>query len=244
MKFKSILVDPPWAASDPLTMGDTKRGADSHYGTMDIEAIKSLDIKSITDPNGSVLCLWVLGSMLQEGMDVMSAWGFTLKQTYVWVKSKKDLKKDLIKAVASEEPKLGDNILSFGLGRTFRQSHEICLIGINNTKLYKSLKNKSQRSVIIEPNAGHSQKPENLHKSLDLMFSSETDYKVEIFARRQFGTKWLCTGNESPMTFGEDIRDSISKLSNIDEETILKLQNSSSEIEKAAIWADVSLNKP
>lgn len=97
--------------------------------------------------------------------------------------------------------------LAFGMGRLFRQTHEICLIGTNNTGIYKSLKNKSQRSVSFGENLKHSAKPEHLQDSLEIMFPGTK--MIELFARRS-RAGWTCLGNE--VCNGEDIRDSLKKL--------------------------------
>lgn len=97
--------------------------------------------------------------------------------------------------------------LSFGMGRLFRQSHEICLIGTNNNGIYKSLMNKSQRSVCFAQNMKHSAKPETLQDSLETMFP--VGDKLELFARRK-RANWTCLGNE--VCNGEDITVSLSKL--------------------------------
>ena len=52
-----------------------------------------------------------------------------------------------------------NDVLAFGMGRIFRQTHEVCLIGINKTGIYKRLENKSQRSVSLAEKLGHSTKP-------------------------------------------------------------------------------------
>ena len=144
--------------------------------------------------------------MLQDALDLMKEWGFQQKQIFCWVKVKKDkvLKKNSKKAPLV----LGDDILGFSLGRIFRQTHELCLIGINNTGVYKKLKNKSQRSVCFDENKGHSIKPEILQDRLEMMFPAENVSKVELFARRQ-RKGWLCLGNEID---GMDIRDSLKLL--------------------------------
>ena len=98
-------------------------------------------------------------------------------------------------------------ILSFGMGRLFRQTHEICLIGTNNNKIYKKLLNKSQRSVSFGENLKHSAKPEHLQESLELMFPNQN--YLELFARR-IRPGWTCLGNE--ICNGEDITVSIAKL--------------------------------
>lgn len=231
-KFSIVVADPCWSFSDSLSMSDVARGAVSNYSTMTIADIKALRINELAAPDGCVLCLWVPSSLLQEGLDTMKAWGFTQKQTYIWAKTKKEpmstiLKEakklikleplkvfgDILKKVI-DKADLANLMLAFGMGRLFRQTHEICLIGINNNGIYKKLANKSQRSVTFAENLGHSIKPETLQDSLELMFPGTE--MLEVFARRD-RAGWTCIGNECPPTFGEDIRDSISSLIKEDE---------------------------
>lgn len=224
-QFQIIDADPPWAFSDKLKMSDVKRGAEANYNTMTISEIKALPVNDLADPNGAILALWVPSAILQDGLDVMKAWGFHHRQTYIWVKTKKvslapllkDIKKikfsdhtikSYIKTILSSIKDFDLNkTLAFGLGRLFRQTHEICLIGINNKKIYKKLSNKSQRSVSFALNLKHSAKPEHLQDSLESMFPNCN--KLEMFARRE-RKDWTCIGNE--VCNGEDIRVSLSKL--------------------------------
>jgi N6-adenosine-specific RNA methylase IME4 len=232
--FNVLCVDVPWSFSDQLKMSDIARGAAANYSTMTIDNVKTLPIKSLADPEGAILALWTPSSLLQEGLDVMKSWGFHQKQVNVWVKSKKDPFASLCKNILKQAKKSNqltlkelqsilqdsyqnydyNSLLSFNMGRLFRQTHELCLIGINNSKIYKHLKNKSQRSVSFGENLKHSAKPEHLQDSLDLMFPDSSIKKIEIFARRQ-RPNWLCVGNESPMTHGEDIFVSANKLQNL-----------------------------
>lgn len=228
MKFNVVIADCPWNFADNLSMSDVARGAAANYNTMSIEDIKNLDIRTIVDPDGCLLALWVPSSLLQEGLDTMKSWGFEQKQTYIWVKTKKEplkslassLKKSLSifkKTSTTKEIKdalfktvsdfVPDKILQFFMGRLFRQTHEICLLGINNKKIYKLLKNKSQRSVCFGQNMKHSQKPDDLHHSLEAMFGDVP--KIELFARRK-KEGWTCLGNEID---GKDIRDAIKEIS-------------------------------
>lgn len=236
LKFNLVVSDPPWNFSDKLTMSDVKRGASSQYEVLSDNDIINLDIKSIV-ADDAVLILWVPSSKLQVGLDTVKNWGFEQTQTFIWVKTKKtenlykDLKsflkknfkdiKDKSEFLTSafkflENYNIIDNIdfndnLSMFMGRLFRQTHEIALIG-KRGKPYASLDNKSQRSVIMETNLKHSAKPEGLQDRLDLMFPTFKN-KLELFARRQ-REGYYCIGNESPMTLGEDIRVSIQKLKN------------------------------
>jgi hypothetical protein len=231
-KFTVLVADPPWFFFDGLKMSDTPRGASDNYKLMSNEDIKNIPVNSIADPEGAILALWVPSSLLQEGLDVMKAWGFNHKQTYVWVKSKKQIlnnfnkwiKKNVLKSTKIYDKSTYINAinniinytgninladeLSFGMGRLFRQTHEICLVGTNSNKIYKHLKNKSQRSVSFGENLRHSAKPEHLQDSLEKMFPDDQFNKIELFARR-VRPGWTCLGNE--VCNGEDINISIKR---------------------------------
>lgn len=191
-----LLVDCPWGFEDPLKHSDVKRSAQSQYPTLDLAEIKKLPIKALAGDN-AILGLWVPSSMLQDGLDVMNAWGFEQKQTVIWVKTKKN---PVLKVIA--------DVLGFGMGRLFRQAHEIVLFGTRG-KVYDHLENRSQRSVHFGPVTVHSAKPEDLHESLEKMFPKSKKY--EIFARRN-RKGWTCLGNDAPDTVGEDIRDSLKRI--------------------------------
>lgn len=227
-KFRVIVADCPWSFKDRLKMSDVKRGAEANYHVMSNKDIEDLPMKQFIHPEGSVLALWVPSSLLQEGLNTMKAWGFQQKQTYVWVKTKKNALADILNTVMSLYKSAKDiptkkrkkqallkvlaevelnSILSFFMGRLFRQTHEICLIGVSKGGIYKHLKNKSQRSVSFAPNLKHSAKPEDLQDSLDIMFPQGT--RLELFARRH-RPGWVCLGDE--ICNGEDIRDSLAKL--------------------------------
>jgi N6-adenosine-specific RNA methylase IME4 len=204
MKFSIICSDPAWDFSDALKHSDVNRGAASNYPTLSIDDIKALPVKDIADPEGCLLALWCPSSLLKEGIEVMEAYDFVLKQTYCWVKTKKDV-------AGYQNP---NEMLGFGMGRLFRNTHEICLIGINSTAIYKKLANRSQRTVSLAPNEGHSIKPGHLQDSLELMFpklGKENDPQyLELFARRQ-RKNWVCLGNEID---GKDIREALIELKN------------------------------
>lgn len=213
MKYNVLSIDCPWMFNDKLDMSDVARGADSQYKTLSFEDLKSLKIKEIS-ADDAICASWVPSSLLSEGLELLSVWGFRQVGTVVWVKSKKDPFSDL-KAQLKKNPEKSleildsfdfNNSLSFGMGRTFRQCHEIALIGVKG-KIYQHLKNKSQRSVFYFKNEKHSKKPEILQDRLDLMFPDLSN-KIELFARR-IRPGWTCLGNEID---GKDIRDAIEEL--------------------------------
>lgn len=229
-KFSVIVADCPWPFKDSLKMSDVKRGAQANYDTMTMQQIREMPVTEACDPDGAVLCLWVPGSLLQDGLDTMKAWGFDHKQTYVWVKIKKHrfqrftkwIKKSVLRhpqiayerfacvrainAIIDNLPNVNFNEeLAFGMGHLFRQTHEICLIGTRG-KILKQLANKSQRSVSFAENLRHSAKPDDLQESLETMFPKAR--KLELFARR-LRPGWTCLGNEID---GKDIYDALAEL--------------------------------
>jgi N6-adenosine-specific RNA methylase IME4 len=239
MNFDLIVADPPWSFDDKLTMSDVKRGSESQYDVLTTADIIKLDVESIASDD-AVLVLWVPSSLLQAGMSCMKEWGFDQTQTFIWVKTKKPenvfktLKKDIKTAIklAFDDRSYKDNealreivaplnmldsfnlneCLNFFMGRLFRQTHEIALVG-KRGKVYDKLKNKAQRSVLLDINLKHSAKPEGLQDRLEVMFPGAN--KLELFARR-VRPGWECVGLECPASLGEDIRDSIKRLEELE----------------------------
>lgn len=174
MKAQVIVADPAWGFNDNLKKmkRPVRRAASAQYKVMTPAQVAALPVSSIADPSGCLLALWVPGSMLSIGMDVMRAWGFVQKQVFVWVKLKKRYR---------DEDDWNEST-RVGMGRLFRQSHEIALIGTSGGSVYPLLEDHSQRSVAFDLNQGHSIKPPSLQRRLNLMFPLAT--KVELFARR------------------------------------------------------------
>lgn len=215
-KFNIICIDPPWDFSDPLKMSDVARGASSQYPVLDFQELKKLKISDLAAEDAAI-AVWTPSSLLQEGLDLLKAFNFRQTQMIVWNKTVKDpfknLKNKINKLDKKDINQVFDNVnyndfLGFGMGRLWRNCHEVALIGVRG-KIYKHLKNKSQRTVHFHVNEKHSKKPEHLQDQLDLMFPDESIKKIEIFARR-VRPGWTCIGNE--ISSGEDIRDSIEKL--------------------------------
>lgn len=197
-KFSVIVADPAWAFNDNLKKmkRPVKRAAAAQYNVMTAAQIAAIPVADVADPLGCMLALWVPSSFLDHGLQVMKAWGFSLRQTWVWVKLKKDHAKE-------QDP---NNSTRVGMGRLFRQSHEIALIGVSGKSVYPLLQDRSQRSVGFDINVGHSIKPETLQDRLDLMFPSAN--KIELFARRT-RPGWTCLGNAID---GKDITQVVQEL--------------------------------
>ena len=107
--YSLIMADPAWKYVTRSAKGLGK-SADRHYDTMTLNEIMMLPVADLAAKD-CVLWLWATAPMLEKQMDVVRAWGFKYVSSGVWVKRTKHGK------------------LSFGGGYTFRNSHEIVLIG-------------------------------------------------------------------------------------------------------------------
>ena len=86
-KYQIIYADPPWTYRKSGGIKSARGLAKKYYTTMELEDIKSLPIKQITD-NDCYLFLWVTGPRIQEGLDVLKSWGFVLFTiAFTWIKT-------------------------------------------------------------------------------------------------------------------------------------------------------------
>lgn len=162
-KYQIIYADPAWSYNDKMQMKGTHgmiRGAESFYKTMSVEDIKAMPVESISD-NSSILFLWVTMPLLQEGLDVIRAWGFKYKTCgFVWVKRTEDGK------------------IHCGMGHYTRGNAELCLIGTRG-KLKRL--NASISQIVESKIREHSKKPDIVRKLIVDLFGDLP--RVELFAR-------------------------------------------------------------
>jgi N6-adenosine-specific RNA methylase IME4 len=173
--YRVLVADPPWKFSDKLPV--TTRGADRHYATMPLEEICRFPLPHLAQD--CALFLWRVASMQQEALDVARMWGFTIKSELVWLK------------------KTQTGARWFGMGRTLRAEHEVCLVA---TKGRPQIKNHSTRTTFVTDVTGlsaqvgwHSEKPEKFYEIVEELFDGP---RLELFARRQ-RAGWTCTGLEA-----------------------------------------------
>ena len=126
-KYKTILADPPWDINQK-----GKRGAARHYPLMTLDQIKAMPVKDLSEENAH-LYLWIPNGLLQEGLDVIKAWGFTYRSMLTWAK-----------------PRLS-------LGVYIRNSSETILFA---TRGHAPVKFHGQGSWMFAPVQEHSHKPE------------------------------------------------------------------------------------
>lgn len=79
--YNIVVVDPPWRYDNSSIRGS----AESKYRTMSLEELAKLPIPDICDTD-CILFLWCTGPMLDQGISLLSSWGFTFLNVVTWVK--------------------------------------------------------------------------------------------------------------------------------------------------------------
>lgn len=169
-KYKVIYADPPWAYKVWSKKG-AGRSAESHYPTMDIEAIKALPVGELADKD-CALFLWITFPMLRE------AWGFTFKTVaFVWIK----------------QNRRSDGLFT-GMGYWTRANAEICLLATRGRPKRAA---RDVKQVILSHVERHSQKPEEARRRIEALMGDVP--RIELFARAS-PPGWDVWGNEVAST--------------------------------------------
>lgn len=85
-KYQIILADPPYEYTNSGSTKNSRGNAKQFYKTMPINEIKNLLVNDIADQN-CFLFLWTTYPQLQNGLDVVKAWGFNFKTVaFTWIK--------------------------------------------------------------------------------------------------------------------------------------------------------------
>jgi N6-adenosine-specific RNA methylase IME4 len=134
---------------------------------MTIEQLCELPIKNLAADN-AVLFLWVTSPLLEECFEVIEAWGFEYKASFIWDKVKHN----------------------YGHYNSVR--HELLLLCTrgsclpDNSELFDSVQS-------IERSDRHSEKPEEFRKIIDNLYHDGN--RIELFARVKV-EGWEAWGNE------------------------------------------------
>ncbi len=175
--YSVILADPPWDVATYSEKGKN-RHASRHYETMPTDAIAEIKVPAAPD---AVLFLWATVQMLEHGLRVMAAWGFTYKSLYIWRKT--------------------------GRGHGYwsmKDQAELLLIGTRGKRWVALVRGDQPPQVAlaemldeapmeVAPRGEHSAKPEVFYSEIERMYPHVQ--KVEMFARRE-RDGWDAWGNE------------------------------------------------
>jgi N6-adenosine-specific RNA methylase IME4 len=165
-KYRVIYADPPWQYGDARTGTKNSGGVVAQYETMTLEAICALPVKEFAMPE-SVLFLWATSPLIPEAIEVIKAWGFQYKASFVW-----------------------DKVRGFN-GHYNDVQHELLLVATRGSCLPES--DKLPKSIVREEKSKHSKKPESFRALIDTLYSSGT--RLEMFARTK-SEGWDVYGNE------------------------------------------------
>lgn len=164
-KYSIFYADPPWKYGDELIEG--YGAAVHHYPPMSIQELCELPIKAKAFDNAT-LFMWVTSPILDECYEVIQAWGFEYKTSFVWDKVKHN----------------------YGHYNSVR--HELLLVCTKGSYLPES--SELVDSVIsIERTDEHSEKPEYFRMLIERMYPNSK--KIELFGRKKY-PGWDTFGDE------------------------------------------------
>ncbi len=171
--YTTILADPPWQFQNRTGKMAPEHKRLLRYPTMELKEIMELPVPKLAAAK-SHLYLWVPNALLQEGLKVMEAWGFTYKCNLVWYKIRKDGGPD-----------------GRGVGFYFRNVTELVLFGVRGSM--RTLRpGRTQVNLLSTRKREHSRKPDEFY---DLVEACSPGPYFELFARfRRPG--WHQWGNE------------------------------------------------
>jgi N6-adenosine-specific RNA methylase IME4 len=172
-RYSTILADPPWQFQNRTGKMAPEHRRLLRYPTMELKEILELPVPKLAAAK-SHLYLWVPNALLQDGLKVMEAWGFTYKSNLVWYKVRKDGGPD-----------------GRGVGFYFRNVTELVLFGVRGSM--RTLQpGRTQVNVLSTRKREHSRKPDEFY---DLVESCSPGPYLELFARfpREDWDQW---GNE------------------------------------------------
>lgn len=172
-QYSTILADPPWQFQNRTGKVAPEHRRLLRYPTMELKEILELPVARLAAAQ-SHLYLWVPNALLQEGLRVMEAWGFTYKSNLVWYKVRKDGGPD-----------------GRGVGFYFRNVTELVLFGVRGS-MRTLPPGRTQVNLLATRKREHSRKPDQIY---DLIESCSPGPYLEVFARfRRPG--WKQWGNE------------------------------------------------
>jgi len=161
-KYQIIYADPPWSYKDK--MSGHSFSLDHEYKTQSKQWISQLPVQEISE-NTCCLFLWVTCPLLDEGIEVLKAWGFKYKTVaFCWSKITKTGKK------------------VSNLGRWTMGNIELCLLGIKG-KPNKWRIRKNIKQLVEAERTKHSKKPKEVRERIVALLGNRP--RIELFARER-----------------------------------------------------------
>lgn len=161
-KYKIVYADPAWVYKDKANAGN--RGACHKYKLTPTDDMGEI-IKNIPVAKDAVCLMWCTYPQLEEGLKLMSLWGFKFKTVaFTWVKKNKK-----------------SDSFFLGMGRHTRGNPEIVLLGTKGKGVPRM--NAGVRNLQIHRIAEHSRKPNEIRKEIIKLYGDIP--RIELFAREK-----------------------------------------------------------
>jgi N6-adenosine-specific RNA methylase IME4 len=167
-KFRVFYADPPWKYGNTMPEGFGEQA--DHYNLLTVDEISALPIEHMAQDN-AVLFLWVTSPILEESFQVVNAWGFKYKSSFIW---------DKVKHVMGHYNSVRHEILL------------ICTRGSCQPDIHKLFD-----SVYTEERTEHSKKPEFFREVIDTIYPEGK--RIELFARNKT-SGWDAWGNDEKLS--------------------------------------------
>ena len=175
MKYKTIVIDPPWKYGKWGVGSSKSVFKDKHnelaeplpYSYMSIDEIKKLPINALAQENCEVY-MWTTQKYLPFAFDILSGWGLKYCQTLTWCKKP----------------------MGKGQGGVYCPTNEFLILG-RKGKMPKIDRIDTTWFEVKRQNK-HSKKPEFFQ---DLIETVSNEPRLEMFARRE-RAGWDVFGNE------------------------------------------------
>lgn len=182
-KYEIIYADPPWRYNGNECLAKTSLlngRIDKKYKTMSLGELKVLPVKNIA-ANKSLIFLWVVSPMLDDGIELMKEWGFEYGTVaFIWYKH-------------FTNP-----------GHYTLSECELCLVG-RKGGIPSPRGDRNIKQFVSEKRKMHSAKPFEVRRRIEKMFPTQS--KIELFARdktelfKGYGFEgWELWGNEVPQS--------------------------------------------
>ena len=170
MKYRTLVVDPPWPYRDRSVNG----AAEKQYVTTPMDEIASIPVGDWADAEAH-LYIWTTNAFMVEAHELARAWGFTPKVPLTWTKTHQ-----------------GDpSRVSMKVGYYFRGATEHLLFCVRGSLPLQT--SEGLPTGYLWPRLPHSVKPDAFY---DLVEKASPGPYVELFARRaRFG--WDYWGDQS-----------------------------------------------
>lgn len=213
-------------------------GAAGRYPVMRVDEIAALPIGALGAAD-SLCLLWVTGPYLVSGEAtlIMRTWGWEPKTIlYTWIKTNPGRWRSAQHAVEvayTQPPLLGHDPLAWlleeraldeltfsGTGNYTFSNAEWVIVGRRGKMLERAVdpstgKQRIAKQVIYAPVAEHSAKPQEAYDRTDWMWSPEVyPHRIDVFSRYPPRPNWYGIGNQAPETEGEDVRDTVERITN------------------------------